>query len=101
VAAASAAEAIACVRDEFLPDVVLSDIGMPREDGYEFIRQFRSLNEKTAKIPVAALTALAQSEDRQRALLEGFQLHLAKPVNPFELVAAVGNLAGRIARRAA
>ena len=76
----------------FAPHVVVSDIGMPEHDGYEFIAALRTLPGGRI-VPVVALTALARSEDRTRALRAGFQLHLAKPVNSGELVAVVQNLA--------
>jgi PAS domain S-box-containing protein len=74
-------------------DVLLSDIGMPRRDGYEFIAEVRRRGIKT---PAAALTAFARSEDRTRALLAGFQAHLAKPLESSELLATVAALSGRI-----
>ena len=79
------------------PTVLLSDIGMPHQDGYELIRSVRALPAKEGGlIPAAALTAFARSEDRTRALLAGFQSHLAKPIEPSELVAVVASLAGRV-----
>ncbi|MCA1555963.1 MAG: PAS domain S-box protein, partial [Acidobacteria bacterium] len=70
------------------PEVLLSDIEMPGEDGYTLIRKIRSLPpERGGKIPAAALTAYARAEDRMRALLAGFQLHVPKPVEPAELTA--------------
>jgi CheY-like chemotaxis protein len=79
------------------PDVVLADIGMPEMDGYEFVKQVRGLElERARNTPVVALTALARSEDRRRAMLAGFDLHVAKPVEPAELVAVVGRLARRV-----
>jgi signal transduction histidine kinase/CheY-like chemotaxis protein len=90
---ASAAEAL----DElarFKPHVLLSDIGLPGEDGYSLIRRIRSLPpEQGGKIPAAALTAFARGEDRRKALMAGFQMHLAKPVDVGELAAAVATLA--------
>jgi PAS domain S-box-containing protein len=78
------------------PEVLISDIEMPGEDGYSLIRKIRSLPpERGGKIPAAALTAYARAEDRLRALLSGFQLHVPKPVEPAELVAVVASLAGR------
>ena len=78
------------------PEVLISDIEMPGEDGYALIRKIRSLApERGGKIPAAALTAYARAEDRMRALLSGFQLHVPKPVEPAELVAVVASLAGR------
>lgn len=79
------------------PDVILSDIGMPGKDGFEFIRLIRQL-PTGATTPAAALTALARSEDRTRALTAGFQSHVAKPVAPAELVAVVYSLASMRAR---
>ncbi|MBD2165268.1 CHASE domain-containing protein [Calothrix membranacea FACHB-236] len=94
--AASAAEALAAV-PQFHPDVLVSDIGMPKEDGYVLIRQLRGLPpEQGGRIPAVALTAYARSEDRTQALLAGFQLHIPKPVNPAELVAVIANLTGRM-----
>ncbi len=81
------------------PDLVLSDIGMPTKDGYQFIRSVRSLSEEQGgKTPAVALTAFARSEDRTRAMLAGYQVHLAKPVEAQELIATVANLLGRTGR---
>ena len=81
-----------------LPDVIVSDIGMPEADGYEFVRRLRQLpREKGGRIPAVALTAYARADDRRKALLAGFQNHAAKPVDPQELVVVVANLAGRYA----
>jgi PAS domain S-box-containing protein len=77
---------------QFAPNVVLSDIGMPEHDGYELISRLRALPGGRT-VPAVALTALARSEDRTRALRAGFQLHVAKPVDFTELVAVVQNLA--------
>ena len=78
------------------PDVLLSDIGMPGEDGFSLIRRVRGLDpERGGKVPAAALTAYTQPSDRDRALSAGFQAFLAKPVDPRELAAAVARLAGR------
>jgi CheY-like chemotaxis protein len=74
-------------------DVVLSDIGLPRRDGYELISEVRL---RGLKIPAAAITAFARSEDRTRALLAGFQAHIAKPLEVAELVATVASLCGRL-----
>jgi signal transduction histidine kinase/PAS domain-containing protein len=73
-------------------DVLLSDIGMPRKDGYDFIRDVRRGGHR---LPAAALTAFARSEDRTRALLYGYQAHVTKPVEPAELLATVVSLSGR------
>jgi PAS domain S-box-containing protein len=97
--ASSADEAVHLCRTE-RPHVLVADIGMPVADGYELIRQVRSLGpEEGGHIPAAALTAFARAEDRARALLAGYQTHLTKPVRPIELVATVASLAGRIGRR--
>ncbi|WP_026735402.1 PAS domain S-box protein [Fischerella sp. PCC 9605] len=80
----------------FQPHVLISDIGMPQEDGYTLIRKVRSLPQKQWRnIPAVALTAHASPEDRAQALLAGFQLHVPKPVSPIELAVVVANLAGR------
>lgn len=80
------------ILSEFHPQVILSDIGMPGHDGYELVRRLRQL-PSGAFVPAAALTALARSEDRMRALQAGFQTHVSKPVAPAELVAVVRSLA--------
>ncbi len=70
---------------------------MPEEDGYSLIRKIRALsNEQGGNIPAVALTAYARAEDRVQALRSGFQMHIAKPVESAELIAAVANLAGRM-----
>jgi CheY-like chemotaxis protein len=93
--AASAAEAVTKLQAE-RPDVVLSDISLRDEDGYDFIRTVRALPpESGGRTPAAALTAYGRLEDRMKALSAGFQLHVAKPVDPAELVAVVATLGGR------
>lgn len=87
--AGSVEEALASL-ETFVPDVILSDIGMPDHDGYEFIRLVRA-NKKLKNIPAAALTALARAEDRSRAINAGFQTHIAKPVDSRELLAVVSS----------
>jgi signal transduction histidine kinase len=82
--------------DRQVPHVLVSDIGVPLEDGYSLIRKIRSREAgRGGGVPAAALTAYARAEDRQRALEAGYQTHLAKPVDPSELIAAVARLAGR------
>jgi signal transduction histidine kinase/ActR/RegA family two-component response regulator len=77
-------------------DGVIADIGMPKMDGLELIRRIRqNLPDPVNRIPAAALTAYARSEDRVTALASGFQLHIAKPVNPIELVRAISSLLDR------
>jgi signal transduction histidine kinase/DNA-binding response OmpR family regulator len=93
--AATASEALETLEGWF-PDVLVSDIGMPGEDGHAFIRKVRELDAKQPGwIPALALTAYASVEDRMRALSAGFQMHMAKPLDPAELVAVVANLGGR------
>ena len=70
----------------FTPDVLVSDIGLPRESGYDLIRQIRSLSSDVHKIPAIALTAFATETDRMMSLSAGFQAHLAKPVEPSDLL---------------
>jgi CheY-like chemotaxis protein len=70
---------------------------MPDEDGYSLLRRVRTLKpENGGRIPAIALTAYARTQDRTAALLAGFQSHIAKPVEPAELIAVIANLAGRI-----
>jgi PAS domain S-box-containing protein len=78
------------------PDVLISDIGMPDEDGFELIRRVRELPaESGGGVPAIALTAYARTEDRLRVLRSGYQMHLAKPVELAELIAVVASLVGR------
>ncbi len=92
---ASVPEALAAL-DLALPDVLLSDIGVPGEDGYSLIRKVRARGAgRGGDLPAAALTAYARAEDRARALEAGYQTHLAKPVDPSELVTTVARLASR------
>jgi PAS domain S-box-containing protein len=94
LAAESVPEAFRLLR-EARPDVVLSDIAMPGEDGYELIRRLRALpEEEGGNLPAIALTALARGEDRSRILASGFQAHLAKPVEPADLIRTIGRLSG-------
>lgn len=76
----------------FKPDVLLSDIGLPIESGYELIRKVRSLPSEACNIPAVALTAFATEKDQRLALSAGFQVHLAKPVEPEVLVATIERL---------
>jgi CheY-like chemotaxis protein len=91
----SATEAIESLRAE-LPDVIISDVGMPGIGGYEFMRQVRMLPpERGGKIPAVALTAYARGQDRLHALRAGYQMHVAKPIELAELVATVASLTER------
>jgi CheY-like chemotaxis protein len=97
--AASVAEALERILAE-PPDVLVSDIGMPGEDGYALIKSVRALGTaRGGDIPAIALTAYARSEDRIRAVAAGFQLHVTKPVEPVELITMVASAAGRIAAK--
>ncbi len=77
------------------PDVIVSDIGMPQVDGYQFMRSLRASEAQGARTPALALTAFARAEDRKRSLLAGYQAHIAKPFDVGELVLLVANLVGR------
>jgi len=91
----SAAEALEAFASE-LPDVMISDIGMPDQDGYELVRKLRALPvEKGGATPAIALTGYASRKDRERALGSGYQTHLAKPIEQAELIAAIAALVGR------
>ena len=93
--AGSAAEAIQTL-DVWKPDVLISDIAMPDEDGYALIRRIRLRSqEQSGQVPAAALTAYGKIEDRVNILAAGFQMYLSKPADPSELIAVVASLAGR------
>jgi CheY-like chemotaxis protein len=97
--AASAAEALQAFT-EVLPQVLISDIAMPDQDGLELIRRIRRLKSQGGgRTPALALTAHAGPNDSMAALAAGFDRYLAKPVDPKELVGVVAQLAGRIERR--
>jgi PAS domain S-box-containing protein len=91
----SGAEALPQI-DEWHPQVIVSDIGMPGQDGYTFMRKVRGLGTDAQKIPAIALTAYARAEDRMRALSAGFQMHVPKPVEASELVMVIASLVKRI-----
>ena len=91
----SAAAAMA-VLEGWIPDVLVSDLAMPDEDGFSLLRRVRRLMTlRGRRLPALALTAYGRAEDRIRVLAAGFSLHLAKPVNPAELVLCVASLGGR------
>jgi PAS domain S-box-containing protein len=93
--AGSASEAMEHILAE-RPDVLVCDIGMQEEDGYSLIRRLRAIEKKEEGVlPAVALSAYARSEDRTKAIRSGFQIHLAKPVEPAELLAVISSLAGR------
>ena len=93
--AASTAEAVeSCAR--FRPHVLLTDLGMPNQDGFDLLSQIRAWEAGSGHtVAAAALTALTRAEDRRRAMSAGFQVHVTKPVEPPELLAVVAGLAGR------
>ena len=94
-AVSSAGEAIKAIRQQ-RPDVLVSDIAMPDEDGYGLIQKIRLLeDDETESIPAVAITAYAKDEDRERALSSGFQIYLAKPIELTELVSVVARAARR------
>jgi PAS domain S-box-containing protein len=96
--AGSTAEGMVIMQDwsTWQPDLLVSDIGMPGEDGYVLISKIRALAaEVGGQIPAIALTAFASSQDRQKALSSGFQMHVAKPVEPVELARVVARTLGR------
>jgi CheY-like chemotaxis protein len=96
--AGSVAEALASIA-AVLPDILMSDIGMPGEDGYDLIRKVRSLPpHRGGNVPAIALTAYARVEDRLRALRSGYQMHVPKPVELAELVTVADSLTKRRAR---
>ena len=95
VVAGSAAEASEVMKS-YIPDVLISDIGMPGEDGYELMQHLRTLPaERGGKIPAIALTAYARVEDRMQALRAGYHMHVPKPVEIAELVAVAASLVKR------
>jgi CheY-like chemotaxis protein len=73
-------------------DLLLSDLGMPDMDGYALIRRVRGLSSTMKSIPAIAVTAYARAQDRQRSLLAGYQMHISKPVETPELIAAIASL---------
>lgn len=92
ILAEGGADALKIVGEEDV-NILISDIGMPEFDGYELIRRIRNLHDSRARsVPAIALTAYARTDDRQRALLAGFQMHVSKPVEPRELIAGIASL---------
>jgi CheY-like chemotaxis protein len=77
------------------PDVLVSDLGMPDQDGFDLIRQLRANGHDAGNLPAVALTAFVQNDDAHLALSAGFQVHLSKPVDPHELTSVIARLAGR------
>ena len=94
VRSASASQAALALLETFSPDVLLLDLALPGDDGFVLLRKIRSSRPALAQIPAGALTAHAGGDDRARALASGFQLHLPKPIEAGQIVAAVVELAG-------
>jgi signal transduction histidine kinase len=80
---------------EARPEVLVSDLGMPEEDGFDLIRQVRDRGYDASDLPAVALTAFVQKDDARRALLSGFQVHVPKPVDPHHLISVIASLVGR------
>jgi signal transduction histidine kinase/ActR/RegA family two-component response regulator len=96
VATASSAYEALKLLSSLRPDVLLSDIGMPVKDGYQFMQELRRRTpEEGGRTPAIALTAFARSEDRTRAMMAGYQVHISKPIHTHELLATVASLVGR------
>jgi CheY-like chemotaxis protein len=94
--AASGMEALDQIR-RARPDIVLCDIGMPQMDGFELLRRIRSMDDPaTRRLPVLAVSAYASEDYRMRSLRAGFQGHVAKPFNPFDLVQTVADVLTRV-----
>jgi len=91
---ASADEALERLKGDS-PDILISDIGMPDIDGYQFMRRLRAMEPKRTRLPALALTAFARPDDRKQAILAGYQAHLAKPFDVAEFVIVVAGLVGR------
>jgi PAS domain S-box-containing protein len=95
-AAASVAQAIDLI-DQWHPDVLISDIGMPGEDGYDLIRKVRARSaDQRGQIPAVALTAFARTQDRLKVLSAGYQMHVPKPIEPIELVTVIASITRRL-----
>jgi hypothetical protein len=95
VSVASTGEEALRIMETLAPDALISDIGMPGMDGYQLMRRIRATEPLGRRLPALALTAFARAEDRKRALLAGYQSHVAKPVDMSELVIVVAGLVGR------
>ena len=95
ITAASADEVLRTI-EKSAPHVLISDIGMPEQDGYELIRRVRMLGGTVGNVRAIALTAFGRLEDRTRALSAGYQMHLAKPIEPTELIVTVATVTGAV-----
>jgi signal transduction histidine kinase/CheY-like chemotaxis protein len=92
LAVGSAAEALKAVDGDSGVSILVSDIGMPEQDGYDLIKRMRAMPGSAGRVPAVALTALARDEDRERTFLAGYQMHISKPVDPIELVTVIAAL---------
>jgi signal transduction histidine kinase len=92
--ATSVSEALSTL-ESFKPSILVSDIGMPKQDGYSLLEKIQSLRLEGNNIPAIALSAYARDEDRAQALKAGFQKYISKPVDPFDFIATIAELAGR------
>ena len=92
---ASSADAAVAQMQTSRPNILLSDIGMAREDGYQLLRRLRELGHGPDVLPAIALTAFARDTDRDSAIAAGFQAHLVKPVDPTTLLSRIASLAPR------
>ena len=96
VRAAESARAALEIMDEWRPDVLVADIGMPQVDGYEFISQVRARSQQNGgDVPAVALTAYARTRDRLRVLSSGYQMHVPKPMQPDELIMVIASVVKR------
>jgi CheY-like chemotaxis protein len=95
-AAVSAADGLERLRAGATPNVLVSDVGMPGQDGYAFVRELRRREAPGAHLPAIALTAFARPQDRETALAAGFDEHCGKPLRPDLLVAAILRVTGAV-----
>jgi CheY-like chemotaxis protein len=96
MSAADVAQAIG-IMDQWQPDVLISDLGMPGKDGYDLIRKVRARPaEKQGNIPAIALTALGRIQDRLKVLSAGYQMHVPKPIEPIELVTVIASVTKKL-----
>ena len=95
VTTADSARAAMDALAEARPHVLVSDLGMPEQDGFDLIRQLRDSGQDARDLPAVALTAFVQKDDALLALSAGFQVHVPKPVDPHELTSVIAELARR------
>jgi CheY-like chemotaxis protein len=97
IATASGSRQAIDLIERWKPDLLISDIGMPGESGYDLIRKVRALSaDRAGQIPAIALTAYAHMQDRLKILSAGFQMHVPKPIEPIELATVVASLTKRL-----